>query len=438
MTDLHIEQDALASTPAAPEPEMHTHEEMKTFIATPRFDPSLMERMVGLFKARDKPGVHVVHKGTDALRLMVVVTSNSYMDREGETITSKALQDYEDSCYPGEDLFHCDNPLLWWHDDDIVMGEAVAVNYSEPFLIEVFRELSTRTSKVLFDFAEGNGDSAGASHRFGYLEKDRDPDGTFHRIFKQETSYLPQRDLAANTGTYAGVIGMASPQSDKKINEVFEPLGVKDAAAKFHAKTGAIEKELEALGIGHKAAKPSFPPQSASDTSTPLPNAPLETDAEDDMTEEDEEKDELVSEGGKIDLTRLTILLNGVLDMMDAQMQAAASSEMDRVGMMKAQGEMMKALDDIKEIRMSEKAAEKVTLDMLMEKMKALEARQAAAEKRLDLAPRRVAEQPPLDPAKLAQVAEDAKKAYAKGEVQKDPLFGVDVNPKLSPYQSQE
>lgn len=421
MTDLHIEQDALASTPDAPEPETHVHEEVKTFIATPRFDSSLIERMVGLFKARDKPGVHIVHKGTDALRLMVVVTSNSYMDREGETITSKALQDYEDSCYPGEDLFHCDNPLLWWHDDDVVMGEAVAVNYSEPFLIEVFRELPSLASKVLFDFAESNGDSAGASHRFGYLDKDRDADGTFHRIFKQETSYLYQRDLAANIGTYAGVIGMASPQSDKKLNEVFEPLGVKDAAAKFHAKTGAIEKELEALGVAHKAAKPSFPPQAAAAVN---PASPIEADVEDNVIEEDveEDVDELVSEGGKIDLTRLMLLMNGMMDMFGAALDASAASEMDRIGMMKALGEM-------KEMRMSEKAAEKVTLESLMGKLKSIEERQAKTEKRLDLAPRSASREigtldPEIAKKEVADAIDGAEKAKADAGKTFDPFWG--------------
>src|SRR6187402_508039 len=100
------------------------------------------------------------------------------MDRENETITSKALEDYVASCHPAPDVFHCDNPYLWWHDDDVVMGEIIAVSYIEPFLVEMIQEIpNSPVSKVLFDFAELNGDNAGASHRFGYRDEDRTADG---------------------------------------------------------------------------------------------------------------------------------------------------------------------------------------------------------------------------------------------------------------------
>lgn len=435
MVDM-IENDALVSTPETlqgVDAHDHGHEEVKTFIATPRFDPSLMERMVGLFKSRDKPGVHVVRKDDILPRLMVVVTSNSYMDREGETITSAALKAYEDSCYPGGDLFHCDNPLLWWHDDDIVMGEAVAVNYSEPFLIEVFRELPTLASKVLFDFAEGNGDNAGASHRFGYLEKDRDPDGTFHRIFKQETSYLPERSLAANTGTFAGVMGMASSQSDKRLDEIFAPLGVKNAAAKFHAKTGEIEKELEALGIAHKAAKLPFPPKPPAD---PLADPVVEED-ESAVIEEDageEAKEELLSEGGKIDLTRMMILLNGILDMMGNTLDAAAASEMDRVG-------MMKMMDEWKELRVSEKAQEKVTLDTLEQRLKAMQSQIDGLAQKMNQTPRSVQNEKGLTQQELetsTNALANALKNIGKGEVKTHPIFGVPYDPSKIPTYDKE
>lgn len=426
MTDI-VERDAIANTPDTPVPiDDHDHGDMKTFVATPRQDSGFVERIVKWFKGEAlKPGMHIVREKEDGRRLMTIITSNSYEDREKETITSEALKAYESSCYPGEDLFVCDNPLLWWHDDDIVMGEIIAVNYSEPFLLEVARELPTATSKALFDFAEQNGEKAGASHRFGYLEKDRDEDGTFHRIFKQETSYLPERSLAANDKTYAGVVNMASPQSDKLIDRIFEPIGIKNAAAKFHAKTGEIEKEFEALGLVHKA----FPPATKKPAPAPKPaaaDAPvLEADAatadvaETEMVDEEvmEEEAEAKTESTMDDMKRMVIVMDSMYNMMQTIIQNAADTELDRVGMMKSWKEF--------EERMTvEKTKEKAHTDSLEKQLADLTLRVKEAEKKLSLTPRSVKEEPPLDPKALGTALEEAAKAKEEGDMIVDPFWG--------------
>lgn len=427
-----IERDAITNTPDAPtDAHEHVHEEIKTFVATPRQDEGFIERVVKWFKGEAlKPGMHIVREKSDGLRLMTIITSNSYEDREKETITSKALQAYEDSCYPGEGLYHNDNPLLWWHDDDIVMGEIIAVNYSEPFLLEVARELPNPVSKTLFDYAEQNGDQAGASHRFGYLEGDRDDDGTYHRIFKQETSYLPKRALAANDKTYAGVVNMASPQSDALIDKIFEPIGIKNASSKFHAKTGEIEKEFAALGLVHKALPPT--PPTKKPPMTPQQDAQaLEADAaasedmaaSDDMMAADMQEDAMEAEaeartmGTMDDLKKITVVLDTIYGMMQSIIDNAAASELDRV-------EMFKSFNELKDLRMSEKAADKATLDALLEKFKALEKRQDDVEKQVRMTPRSVTHQKggTADEAKVA--IDNAEKSRIDGDLQDVPGWG--------------
>jgi hypothetical protein len=128
--DLPIELDAL-NDPASidhPPQEGHTHE-VKSFVATPR-DLGVIGKIRTWLKSELKPGIHVVHKDNDPLRYMILITSNSYEDREKETITTKALEEYEASCYPGEGLYHNDNRLVYWHDDDAPIGEIIAVNGS--------------------------------------------------------------------------------------------------------------------------------------------------------------------------------------------------------------------------------------------------------------------------------------------------------------------
>ncbi len=442
---MDIEQDALVNTPDASIILAHEHtHEVKSFIATPRMDQGIVQKFMTWMKSGMKPGIFITQKDEQSPRRMFLITSNSYEDREKETITSKALQAYEDSCFPGEDLYHNDNDLVWWHDDDVVMGDLIAVNYSTPFLIEVAQErLDSPVSKVLFDWAEKNGDLAGVSHKFGYLEGDRSEDGTYERIFKQETSYLPRRDLAANMGTYAEVIGsMASKQSDAWLDKIFEEVGVTGAAEKIHAKTGELEKELAAKGVTHKA----FPPAANAPAKKPAPKPttatqpvpPVEADAAavaddnaamaDDNAAEQMDAPPIVEEvpvaDGKVDMTRMMVLLNGVMNMFQDMLDSQAMLEMDRVG-------MMKSLDEIKELRMSEKAAEKVTMEGLEAKMKALQednealkARLSSAEKKLNLAPRAAHQQTPIDPKAIGAIVEQAEKDRAEGDMIDDPFWG--------------
>src|SRR6185436_17404679 len=154
-----IETDAITSTPASdPVPsEAHEHEEVKSIVMTPRMDDGLRQK-IRTWITGDNPNMPILYK-VNGLRRMILFTSNSYQDREGETITSKALEAYEASCYPGEGVYHNDNPLLWWHDDDIPMGTIESGELITPFLMEVAQELpNDPISKALWDFAEKNGD----------------------------------------------------------------------------------------------------------------------------------------------------------------------------------------------------------------------------------------------------------------------------------------
>ncbi len=143
----------------------------------------------------------------DVLRLMMIVTSNAYKDREDEIITEKALTDYVDSCWKEGD-FVGDNPLLVWHGGDPI-GDIIYAEMSGPFLIEIARERPNRMVnlaragdkpmyaevKAVWDALELE-PNLGASHEFGFERSDRD-DGIYERIYKTETSTLP-RQAAAN------------------------------------------------------------------------------------------------------------------------------------------------------------------------------------------------------------------------------------------------
>lgn len=419
MTDM-IERDALASDwqPATTQKNTDHPHEIKALIATPRMDQSILDKMRHWFKTELKPGIHITQKDADALRRMIIITSNSYKDREDETITTAALKAYEDACFPTDDgQFAGDNPLLWWHDDDAVMGTIEAVNLSGPFLVEVFKESPTRVARVLWDFAEENGDNAGASHRFGYLEKDRDPDGTFHRIYKQETTYLPERDLAANERTYAGVMSMASAQSNKRFDEIFEKVaGIKNASAKLHAKSGELEQELAAAGIQHKAQKPPFPPKT--DTPAPTPGAVAEAEV-------DEEVEEDAKEGRAADMTTYLAVIEQITSLVMGLVDAQA-------GINTRQMSLEKSLDELKEGRVSEKSVEQKAQESIETRLKAIEGSIATLKAQLAMTPRSVSQSvgkdPDLTKQEIAEAIDKAEKARKEEGLVKDPFWG-DLKP---------
>lgn len=413
MTTPFIEKDALKNTPDAPETgafSVHAHT-LKSFIATPRHDPTLMERFRSLFKSELKPGQYITRSKEDGLRHMFFITSNSYVDRDDEIITSKALEGYEASCYPGEGLFHCDNPLLWWHDDDVPMGEIVAVNYSTPFLVEVAKELPSPIARILWDYAEKNGDQAGASHRFGYRDEDKQADGSYTHILKQETSYLPERNLAANLMTFSGVIDntMSNPKSDAWLNKIFsEATGGKitDAAAKIHAKTGELEKELAALGITHKA-KADDPEE---------PKEP-KLDENGDPIPEDEKEDVTLPDDFMAKLQQLNAFYQMCLDLVSAQTGMAGDLETAIDGQT-ALAKMFGAM----------KTAQKAAADDLEKRVLMLEAR-------AKMTPRKASTDPDTT---LTALELQALQAQAeKANTTTHPAFGVPVDPSKSPFKRQ-
>lgn len=409
MTDI-LEQDALKTLPETPPIRDHPHEELTSFVATPRYDEGMMQKARAWITGNQGSSAPIVCKSSDGLRYMFLITSNAYEDREGETITSDALKAYEASCYPGDGLFHCDNPLLWWHDDDVVMGEIVAVDYVEPFLVEMAKEIDDPLSKILWDYAENNGDAAGTSHRFGYREGDRSREGVYTRIFKQETSYLPERALAANDKTYAGVLKpMATPQSDQRLSQMIEEAtGLKDMASQIHADISAAKKKLSDAGLAHK----SFPP-----AKKPADAPPAQAVAQDVAAEEDVKEDAADAEMAVADMPAFMNIMNQiytlVMEMVDSQM-----------GGMDQQMTFAKALTALEEKIDATLISEKATKQTLEDEVKALRLELSIVQKRLDLKPRSVTLDKGGTPESIKTAVDVAEQARIKGETVNHSFWG--------------
>ena len=147
------EGEPVESPPPEPEKALdgdHDDPEPQTIYAAPDSnDPGLLKAITDKFKRGLKPG-QSTFKAADGQRYMFITTSNSYADREDETLTTEALKSDVDRHWTGEDAeFMSNNPLLFWHDDDIPLGDVVWADMIGPFYVEVARE----REKALFRLA---------------------------------------------------------------------------------------------------------------------------------------------------------------------------------------------------------------------------------------------------------------------------------------------
>jgi hypothetical protein len=158
---------------------------------------------------------YVIKSDGDGLRLMVIRSSNAYLDREKEIVRQKALQGYVETCWK-DNVFVGDNPLLLWHAGDPI-GDIIYAEMIGPFLLEVARERPDAvvnlaedgaprietTVRTVWDALE-NEPNMGASIQFFYVTSDRE-DGIYDMIYKIETSVLP-RWAAANYITDSEIV----------------------------------------------------------------------------------------------------------------------------------------------------------------------------------------------------------------------------------------
>jgi hypothetical protein len=218
---------------------------------------------------RYKEGI-TIFKGADNLRYMFIITSNSYQDREKETITTKSLKRYVDAAWSVEGKCLPRNRLEFWHTKqaigDIVWCDMAGKGEESdgPFLIELAKERPNRSIKLqlsnriihttvkdIWDAIEALDIQWGASHGFKYPESAKSIDGTYHYIAKFETSILPL-NAAANQYTYAEVIDMNA--RDKFLEDFTGLLGIGNKARKG---VQTVKGKLDKQGIQHKAKKPA-------------------------------------------------------------------------------------------------------------------------------------------------------------------------------------
>lgn len=205
------------------------------------------------------PGTTVL-KAADGRRLLFMVTTNAYKDRENETMLSEALKRYVDSAWTDDGQFIGEQPLLVWHDKNIPpVGELIYTDLWGPFVVEVFKELPDVWPELYFDYLETTDVPHGASFGFQYLLSDKEQ-GDYRAFRKFESSSLPL-DAAANLLTFSGVI-KAMATRDDYLKGIFQQAGMDVDPADLRSNFDGVVAKLTAAGVEHKdkdGAEPAAP-----------------------------------------------------------------------------------------------------------------------------------------------------------------------------------
>lgn len=206
-----------------------------------------------LYAAENKAFVTIVKEG-DARR-MFLVTSNSYEDRDRETITTGALKTYVETQWEG-DVWKGNNYLLFGH-RGAPIGLITFCEMWGAFLVEVADELDTPYARKRWDYIEAHPQMEwGASHGFDFEENTK-IDGVYHHIEKFETSVLPLA-RAANALTLAGVVKM----NLGRLNILKRQMRLSDDdAKKLKSYFDGITEILGSNGVEHKAVKMEVDPE---------------------------------------------------------------------------------------------------------------------------------------------------------------------------------
>lgn len=142
----------------------------------------------------------VVVKGTPGQRVMALITSNAYKDRDKEFVSAKALHEFVGWAWKAGEF--TSYPLWFWHDDPPI-GEVLWADMEGRFLIEVAKETENPFARPVWDHIQAHPQLYRVSHGFQVLEATRTEDGrVFEKIRKVETSVLP---LSVEANVLTGV-----------------------------------------------------------------------------------------------------------------------------------------------------------------------------------------------------------------------------------------
>lgn len=246
-------------------------------------------------------GSLTVLKQADGTYRWVLISSNSFEDRDREIVSQKALE----ADVAWADATKEYGPLRWWHVPGLDIGDC-------DFNMTYGRMLVESGTFRHWRYAEAVKERAGelgASIGFSYPHDEPDAEGVFHNIRRYERSLLP-RQFASNPFTSVQVKETSMPTQAEKIKAFAEFMQVDEATGqKMLLAAETAEKEAIAANVRSKAKdddKPEAedkPNGESAAADAPVPQAVAEDDAkpEDETVKKKEFDPVMAALVGKID-----------------------------------------------------------------------------------------------------------------------------------------
>lgn len=171
-----------------------------------------MMQAINISEHQQKAGNTAVFltRAADGQRLIGLLSSNAYIDKDGDAAALESLQTWVDSQWQGDEYVG-KGVVLFWHD-----GEPVAdIVYSAvegAFLVEIAKARATPFADALFEAIEKVSESQDFGASIGALAvRQFDERRVFHVQDKPETSILPVL-FAGNEFTHMEILKMNTAQ----------------------------------------------------------------------------------------------------------------------------------------------------------------------------------------------------------------------------------
>ena len=220
----------------------------------------------------------------------VLFSSNAYRDRDGEIVSTKALEDDVNSSDGGNY-----GPLRFWHQKGWDIGDCDWRAVHGRMLIESGTFRNERIGAALKEKAGAFQVSIG----FNHPPTEPDQEGVFNKIKIFERSLVP-RGRAANPFTRVIVQGETMATKEERMQALKDLLGGDDEMVQsIISGSERVEKELDEAGIQFKSdddvtekakAKPAPEPEDETEEVEELTEEEL-ADLKIDLEDEDEEED---------------------------------------------------------------------------------------------------------------------------------------------------
>lgn len=196
--------------------------------------------------AEKATGTFMVVKAADGGDRWVSYSSNGFIDREGEIVSTKALED----AIVLADALGQRGPLMLWHTKGTEIGVCDFQGLEGRFLVESGTFLDTPLAHAAKASLMKHPTPLGVSIGFRHPEDQPGADGVFHNIKIIERSVCP---LEAAANPFTAFETLKGGNMDNKQREWFKAILGEDRATEVLARASTATKELEGM-FAHKAA----------------------------------------------------------------------------------------------------------------------------------------------------------------------------------------